>query len=91
LWETQQAAILLFLLNGSARATEKQVKPSRYTIQRWVAWIVAQFKLHKDVLCNRFPSFGLFTEPANFWCHIFNQLPLSTAMRLCHVAGVSIP
>jgi len=91
LWETQQATILLFLLNRSARATEKQVKPSRYTIKRWVAWIVTQFKLHKDVLCNRFPSFGLFIEPADFWRHVFNQLPLSTAMRLCHVAGVSVP
>ena len=32
LWETQQAAMLLFLLGGSTRSAEKQVKPSRCTI-----------------------------------------------------------
>jgi transposase-like protein len=66
LWETQQTAILLFLLEGSARAVEKQVKPSRHTIKRWVAWLITQFNLHKDVLCSHFPSFGLFTEPTGF-------------------------
>ena len=90
LWETQQAAILLFLLKGSARAVEKQVTPSRYTIKRWVAWLITQFKLQKDVLCSHFPSFGLFTEPAGFWKHVFSKLSLSEAMRLCHVAGVTI-
>jgi transposase-like protein len=91
LWETQQAAILLFLLNGSARAVEKQVKPSRHTIKRWVAWLITQFNLHKDVLCTHFPSFGLFTEPVGFWKHVFDKISLSTAMRLCHIAGVTIP
>ena len=91
MWETQQAAILLILLGQSAHAAEQQVNPSRHTIKRWVAWLMAQFKLHKDVLCTHFPSFGLFTEPVSFWKHIFDNLPLSTAMRICHVAGVSIP
>lgn len=91
LWETQQIAIALFLLNGSARAVEREVKPSRYTIKRWVSWLIAQFRLHKDVLCNHFSSFGLFTEPVGFWTHAFDKLPLSTAMRMCHAAGVSMP
>lgn len=91
LWETQQAAILLFLLSESARAAEQQVKPSRYTIKRWVAWLIVQFTLHKDTLCNHFPSFGLFTEHTGFWVHVFDKLSFSKAMRLCHVAKVSIP
>ena len=91
LWETQQTAILLFLLNNSARAVEKQVKPSRHTIKRWVSWLIVQFKLHKDALCSHFPSFGLFTEPVAFWTNIFDKLSLSQAMRLCHVSGVFIP
>lgn len=91
LWETQQAAILLFLLEGSAQAVEKLVKPSRHTITRWVAWLITQFNLHKDVLCSHFPAFGLFTEPTGFWKHVFSKLSLSAAMRLCHVAGISIP
>jgi transposase-like protein len=91
LWETQQAAILLFLLGESARSIEKQVKPSRHTIKRWVSWLIVQFKLHKDTLCNHFPSLGCFTEPSSFWQPVFDKLSLSTAMRLCHAAGVSIP
>jgi len=91
LWETQQAAILLFMLNGSARAVEQQVKPSRYTIKRWLAWLITQFNSHKDTLCTHVPSFGLLTEPVDFWKHVFDKLSLGTAMRLCHVAGVSIP
>jgi transposase-like protein len=91
LWETQQEAIILFLLGNSARAVEKQVKPSRHTIMRWVAWLIVQFNLHKDTLCNYFPSFGLFTEPVAFWKHLFDKLPFCTAMRLCHVSGVPIP
>ena len=91
LWETQQTALLLFFLGNSARAVEKQVKPSRHTIKRWVAWLVVQFRLHKDALCSHFSSLGLFTEPVSFWKHVFEKFPLSTAMRLCHVAGVTIP
>lgn len=91
LWETQQEVILLFLLGNSARSIEKQAKPSRHTIRRWIAWLTVQFKVHKDVLCNHFPSFGLFLEPVSFWKHVFDKLALSTAMRICHVAGVSIP
>lgn len=91
LWETQQTAILLFLLSRSARAVEKEVKPSRHTIKRWVSWLVVQFKLQKDTLCNHFPSFGGFNEPERFWQHVFDKLTLSTAMCLCHISGVPIP
>ena len=91
LWQTQQIAVLLLLLGGNARATERQVKPSRHTIKRWVSRLMVQFRAHKDVLCTHFSFFGLFTEPVSFWTHVFNQLSLSTAMRICHVAGVSIP
>lgn len=91
LWETQQEAMLLFLLGSSARAAEKQVKPSRHTIKRWISWLIVQFKLHKDALCTHFPVFGLFMKLVSFWTNVFNKLPLSSAMRLCHVSGVSIP
>jgi uncharacterized protein DUF6431 len=91
LWDTQQEAILLFLLGNSSRQVEQQVKPSRHTIKRWIIWLVMQFQLHKDALCSHFPEFGIFTKPENFWKHVFEKLPLSTAMRLCHVSGVTIP
>ena len=91
LWETQQTAILLMLLGSSARAVAKQIKPSRHTIKRWFAWLIVQFRLHKDALSSHFSSLGLFIEPVSFWKHVFEKFPLSTAMRLCHVSGVTIP
>jgi transposase-like protein len=91
LWETQQAAILLFFLSKSARAVAKQVKLSRHTIKRWVSWLIVQFKLQKDTLCNHFPSLGCLNEPESFWQPVFDKLTLSSAMRLCHVSGVAIP
>ena len=91
LWETQQTAILLFLLGYSAKSTEKKVNPSRHTIKRWVLWLISQFKLHKDTLCNYFSELGLFTDHITFWTNTFNKLSLSQAMRLCHVSGVSVP
>lgn len=91
LWETQHTAILLLLLGNSARCVEKQVKPSRHTIMRWLSWLITQFELHKSALCTHFPSFGLYVEPVSFWKHVLNQLPFSKAMRLCHVSGVIIP
>jgi transposase-like protein len=91
LWKVQQAAILLFLLGKSARAVEKQVKVSRHTVKRWAAWLMVQFRSHKDALCTHYLSFGLFSEPVSFWNHVFDKLSLSTAMRLCHASGVAIP
>jgi len=79
------------LLGGSAQAAEKQVKPSRHTIKRWVAWLISQFKLYKDALCTHFPELGLFTELIEFWKHVFDKLSLSKAMYLCHTSGVSMP
>jgi transposase-like protein len=70
LWETQQAAILLFLLGKGARSVEKQVKPSRHTIKRWAVWLLTQFTLYKDTLCRHYPTFGLLTEPVCFWRHV---------------------
>ncbi len=91
LWETQQEAVLLLFLGSSARSVEQQVKPSRHTIKRWAAWLIAQFKIYKDALSSHFPSLGLFPEPIGFWAHVFEKLSLATVMRLCHVSGVAIP
>ncbi len=91
LWETQQEAIFLMLLGQSAYAVEKQMKPSRYTLARWLAWIMSQFSLIKDTLCVHFPDLGIFTKPFDFWQALFKKISLATAMRLCHLSGVSVP
>jgi hypothetical protein len=67
------------------------MKPSRHTLARWLAWIISQFSLIKDALCVHFPDLGIFTKPFNFWQALFKKISLATAMRLCHLSGVSVP
>lgn len=91
LWATQQMALMLSLLGRSVRSIAKEISPSRQTITRWIGHFRAQFRQHKDVLCNRIPDFGRTIGFEDFWAKILLVMPLSKAMRLCHVAGVFIP
>lgn len=91
LWDVQQKALLLLFGGKSLNATEKEIMPSRHTIKRWLNHFKEQFHLHKDVLCNHFIELGREINFINFWKEFFKNNLLSKAMRLCHVAGVSIP
>ena len=91
LWDEQQTALLLLLTGNSLSAVAKKVMPSRHTLKRWFTRIKEQFHLHKDVLCNHFIELGRTINCINFWQIFLKNNLLSFAMRLCHVAGVSIP
>jgi DNA-directed RNA polymerase subunit N (RpoN/RPB10) len=91
LWEVQQIALLLLLAGKSAYAAAKEIVPSRYTISRWTTELTEQFHLHKDVLCGHFIDLGRNISLSGFWQACLNKMPLSQAMRLCHVAGVPVP
>jgi len=91
LWEIQQIAIMLTLKETSFNATAKEVAPSRHTISRWTTRIKEQFKLHKDALCGYFIDLGRHIGFCDFWQSCLSTISLGQAMRLCHVAGVSVP
>jgi transposase-like protein len=91
LWEVQQLALLLWLTGKSFYAVAKKTVPSRQTIKRWADRLQEQFHLHKDALCNLFVDLGRTPGFADFWSTCLNKIPLSSAMRLCHVSGVIIP
>lgn len=91
LWATQQAALLLLLAGKSVYAAAKEVAPSRHTIARWLARLREQFLLHKDTLCNHIAALGRTVDFTGFWDSCLKEMPLSKAMRLCHVAGVPVP
>jgi transposase-like protein len=91
LWEVQQVALLLILSGKSFYAAAKEIIPSRYTIARWTTRFKEQLHLHKDVLCNHFVELGRVVGFTDFWQACLKQIPLSSAMRLCHVAGVPVP
>jgi transposase-like protein len=91
LWSMQQIGLLLLLAGESLKATAKKIIPSRHTIKRWLTRFKEQFHLHKDVLCNQFIELGRTINFVDFWQEFLKSYSLSTAMYLCHAAGVSIP
>ena len=91
LWVVQQAALVLLLAGKSLRAIAQEVMPSRRTIGRWINRFKEQFRLHKDALCSHTADLGRATGFADFWQACLDQISLAQAMRLCHVAGVTIP
>ena len=91
LWDMQAMVLLLCLAGTSASAVAKEVLPSRQTVRRWFKHFQAQYRLHRDVLCGHFVELGRFSGLSGFWQAALKTVPLSTAMRLCHVAGVAIP
>ena len=52
---------------------------------------IEQFRFHKDALCTYFYTLGRAINMADFWKTTLQKMSLSTAMRLCHAAGVAIP
>lgn len=91
LWEVQQVALLLWLAGKSLYAVAQAIAPSRHTIKRWVARFKEQFYLHKDALCHHFAGLGRTAGFTDFWQACLKPMPLSSAMYLCHVSGVTVP
>jgi transposase-like protein len=91
LWEIQQMALMLLLTGKSLRAIAQEIVPSRRTIGRWAIRFKEQFLLHKNTLCNHIIDLGRTTGFTDFWQACLGQISLAQAMRLCHVAGVTVP
>lgn len=91
LWEFQQTALLLVLLGKSVCKVASELIPSRHTIARWCRWFKEQYHLHRDALCTHYHALTGAVGFNRFWKGCLNFMPLSSAMRLCQVTGVSIP
>ena len=91
LWEIQQIALSLLLTGKSLRAVAQEIMPSRHTISRWLNRLKEQLHIHKDALCNLIIDLGRTTGLIDFWQACLSHLSLAQAMRLCHVAGVTVP
>lgn len=91
LWDVQQMVLALYIVGTSLRRIAKQSTPSRYTVSRWIKRFKEQFFLHKDALCHHRVDLGRTTDITDFWNVCFNHFSLAKAMRLCHVAGVTVP
>ena len=90
-WEFQQTALLLVLLGKSVYQVASELIPSRHTIARWYKWFKEQYRLHRDTLCAHYHALTGAFGFNRFWEDCLTIMPLSSAMRLCQIAGVSIP
>lgn len=91
LWEVQQTVLLLLLGGKSRYAIIKDILPSHRTISRWIARFREQFEKHKAALCQCYSDLGRTPHFTDFWRTCLRSLSLAAGMRLCYVAGVSIP
>lgn len=91
LWESQQTVLLLILLGKSICQIASDVIPSRHTVARWCKWFKQQYRLHRDTLCAHYHALAGAVGFNGFWESCIDAMPLSSAMRLCQIAGVSIP
>jgi len=92
LWEIQAIALVLVFAGKSVFATANKVQISRQTISRWIGRLKEQLIFHKDTLCNTFSEFGRTAIKLDeFWLLVFKKISFGIAMRICHIAGVTIP
>jgi hypothetical protein len=91
LWDIQQIALLMLLAGKNLSAITKKITPSRHTLDRWFERLKNQLRLHKDALCQHFIDLGQTSCFTGFWATCLKKIPLSKAMYLCHVKGVTIP
>lgn len=98
LWRVRQAILLHLLAGNSIRSAvtceaenSNPVKPTCNTIKRWWNSFKGNFEQYSSVLRAMFPCLGRHTGFTEFWKALFALRPLSSAMRLLHWEGVSIP
>ncbi len=91
LWTIQQMALILCFSGISFRQISQQLKPSRWTISRWVKRLKEQFRRHTTHLKSKFSWLGYSSDIIQFWQMCLSRMLLSTAMMLLNNFGIAIP
>jgi len=93
LWKVRQIIFLLLLSGNSVGRTvaANGSRICRQTVQRWWRRFLECFSDYSFSLRNHFPWLGRHTKFTVFWTQYLASMPLSTAMRLLHEAGCSVP
>lgn len=91
LWLIQQTALLLQLAGTSFNKISQKIKPSRWTISRWVKRLKDQFQYHTITLKSKWSCLGYHTVFNDFWEAALNKMDLSHAMLFLNNHGVSVP
>ena len=90
-WAVQMDALLASLLGESLRKTAKKLPPHRRTLRRWRTQITQHFHFFADTLKQHIPRLRKCVDFSAFWSECLSQIHLSSAMLLCHEAGLIVP
>jgi hypothetical protein len=86
--------IFLLLLAGNSVGRTVALNGSRVrrqTVRRWWRRFQDCYSDYSFHLQNHFPWLGRHIKFTDFWMKCLASMPLSTAMRLLHEAGCSVP
>lgn len=93
LWKVRQVIFLLLLAGesiGDTLATNGS-RACRITIKRWWQSFNDGFQSFSLHLLPHFPCLGRHAGFTNFWTACLALRPLSSAMRLLHIEGLTVP
>lgn len=90
-WLIQQIAMQLALSGMSHNRISQQVKPSRWTISRWMKRLADEFKTHALHLKTKWTWLGYYTSLNDFWSSLLNKISLSNAMLFLNNQNIFVP
>jgi transposase-like protein len=91
LWLVQQTALLFHLAGISLNKISQEIKPSHWTVSRWVNRLKDQFQDHVITLRSKWSCLGYHTGFNDFWAAALNKIELSQAMLFLNDQGISVP
>ena len=91
LWIIQQKGLELYLAGLSVNKISEQIKPSRWTISRWIKRLKDQFKIHEFNLKGKWSWLGYKTTFHEFWAALLNKIHLSRIMLFLNNKNIFVP
>jgi transposase-like protein len=91
LWLIQEEALRLYLSGQSFNKISQCIKPSRWTISRWLIRLKEQFKEHALHLKSRWSDLGYHQTFNDFWSAALNKIRLSQSMVFLNNQNVFVP
>jgi hypothetical protein len=86
-----QKALELYLTGQSFNRISQSIKPSRWTIVRWIKRLNEKFAEHALHLKSRWPDLGYHTKINDFWSALLKKINLSQAMIFLNSESVFVP
>jgi hypothetical protein len=91
LWLIQEEALKLYLAGHTLNKISQRIKPSRWTISRWLIRLKEQFKEHAFHLKSQWSDLGYHATFNDFWMATLNKISLSHAMLFLNNQKVFVP